>query len=173
MKVVTTNCKWNTKLIDETLNEGLPNTLKEFAKEYGHRFRSRNGNGAKYAVVYLAGDVKALEYIGEDCCSDIWFDDKAVARLAIELYRNDLIRYFKHKKHPKYNRGDKFYINHAEPTIDGKYIINVNGNYEIERIDDISFNTTVYYMRRLNGTDKVLVREDILDNSRRIGMECD
>ncbi len=81
------------------MHEGLMNILREFAKEYNHTFRP-NG-GIKYAIVYLEEDLKIVGYVGVDNFSNIWFDDAAVARLAIELYEDDLIRYFKCKKQPK------------------------------------------------------------------------
>ena len=81
------------------INEALGHVLREFAHEYNHYFRS--DSGIKYAIVYLEEGLKIIGYVGVDNFSDIWFDDKAVARLAIELYEDDLIRHFQHKKHPQ------------------------------------------------------------------------
>ena len=87
------------KVTVKDYNEALAYLLREFAHEYNHTFRPNSG--IKYAIVYLEEDLKILGYVGVDNFSDIWFDDKAVARLAIELYEDDLIRHFQHKKHPQ------------------------------------------------------------------------
>lgn len=91
-------------------NEALGHVLREYAKEYNHTFRP-NG-GIKYAIVYLEEDLKIVGYIGVDNFSNIWFDDMAVARLAIELYEDDLIRHFQHKTHPK-----KMTVNEIEEAL--------------------------------------------------------
>lgn len=80
-------------------NEALGHVLREFAHEYNHYFRS--DSDIKYAIVHLEEGLKIVGYVGVDNFSDIWFDDKAVARLAIELYEDDLIRHFQHKKNPQ------------------------------------------------------------------------
>lgn len=170
MKFIAKNCKLNTELLNKTLDEGLIKTLKVFACKYNHCFRpQRDDCDKKYAIVYHEGDLALIDYIGADVYSQIWFDDMAITRLAIELYRDSLVRYFENKNQPKYKLGDRFHINHSEPTVDGLYIVKVNGDYEIEKIDDISFeNVVVYYMRKVNSTDKILVRQDILDKSENI-----
>jgi hypothetical protein len=94
-------------------NEALMHLLSEFAREYGHTFQPKYyGHTTKYAIVYYQDDLKWFEYVGDDLYS-IWFDDAAVARLAMELYRDDLIRYFVLKKeHPK-----KMTVNEIEEAL--------------------------------------------------------
>lgn len=76
--------------------------LKIFACKYNHCFQPRcDGWDKKYAIVYYEEDLRIIDYIGDDVYSQIWFDDMAIARLAIEFYKDDLIRYFQQKKHPK------------------------------------------------------------------------
>lgn len=102
MKFTAENSKWDTEMLDAFFNQKLTNRLKEFAKEYNHCFQPHCiGDMRKYAIIYFQNDLKFVGYVGEDVYSDIWFDDAAVARLAIELYKYDLIRYFQYKKLPK------------------------------------------------------------------------
>lgn len=97
-------------------NEALGYVLSEFARAYNHIFRPSTSSDdfttIKYAVVYYEDDLKFFKYVGEDVYSDIWFDDAAVTRLAMELYRDDLTRHFQHKKHPK-----KMTINEIEKAL--------------------------------------------------------
>lgn len=91
-------------------NEALGHVLREFAYEYNHYFRPNCD--IKYAIVYLNEGLKFFTYVGEDVYSDIWFDDAAVTRLAMELYEDDLIRHFQHKKQPK-----KMTVNEIEKAL--------------------------------------------------------
>ena len=77
-------------------NEALGQVLREFAHEYNHYFRS--DSDIKYAIVHLKDGLKFFKYVGADIYSDIWFDDAAVTRLAMELYRDDLIKHLQDKK---------------------------------------------------------------------------
>ena len=71
-------------------------------------------------------------------------------------------------KTPKYNLGDKFYIDHTEPLMDGR-AFTAHGDYKIFKIDTTSYKSGVfYYLRRICGTDEILARQDILDNSKKI-----
>ena len=71
-------------------------------------------------------------------------------------------------KTTKYSRGDKFYIDHIEPLMDGR-AFTAKGNFEIFKIDTTSYKDRVfYYLRRINGTDEILARQDILDGSKKI-----
>lgn len=98
-------------------NEALGQVLREFAHEYNHYFRS--DSDIKYAIVYLKDGLKFFKYVGADIYSDIWFDDAAVTRLAMELYRDDLIKHLnmtlpqiQDKKKPK-----KMTVNEIEEAL--------------------------------------------------------
>lgn len=82
-------------------NETLGHVLREFAHEYNHYFRPNTD--IKYAIVYFDEDIKFFKYVGDDVYSDIWFDDAAITRLAMELYRDALIKHFQLKKRTKKN----------------------------------------------------------------------
>ena len=72
------------------------------------------------------------------------------------------------KKTPKYCIGETFYIDYVEPTLDGERVISVQSNYRIIKIDDVSYEDVYYRLIKRNGTDEILVREDILDRSKKI-----
>lgn len=91
-------------------NEALGHVLKEFAWKYNHCFRPKCD--IKYAIVYFADGLKFFEYVGADIYSDIWFDDAAVTRLAMELYRDDLIKHLQDKEKPK-----KMTVNEIEEAL--------------------------------------------------------
>ena len=45
---------------------------------------------------------------------------------------------------------------------------NIHNKYYITKIDDVTYKDSIYYrLRRRNGGDEILVREDILDKSER------
>ena len=62
----------------------------------------------------------------------------------------------------------KTYIDYVEPTLDGERVISVQSNYRIIKIDDVSYEDVYYRLIKRNGTDEILVREDILDRSKKI-----
>ena len=69
--------------------------LKEFAGQYNHTFQPKTDEyKGKYGVVCYNGDLSVIKYNGSDVYSEIWFDDKAVARLSIELFYEELTNYF-------------------------------------------------------------------------------
>lgn len=71
-------------------------------------------------------------------------------------------------KTPKYRLGDKFHIDHTEPLMDGK-AFTAYGDYKVFKIDTTSYKSGVfYYLIRISGTDEILVRQDILDDSKKI-----
>lgn len=73
------------------------------------------------------------------------------------------------KKEPKFSIGDMFYINHTEPTIDGGRVIHIHGNFYVTMVDDCSYKNSIYYkLSRKNGTDVILVKEEILEKSERM-----
>lgn len=69
--------------------------LKEFAREYDATFQPLQYFEHKYAIMYdeLEKHTVLLRYIGENVYSTIWFDNKAVTRLAMELFEDELIWY--------------------------------------------------------------------------------
>lgn len=72
------------------------------------------------------------------------------------------------KKEPKFLVGDMFYINHKEPTIDGSRLICIVGNFYVTKIDDYSYEDEIYYkLSRKDSTDVILVKEEILEKSKR------
>ena len=132
MKVVAKNCKWDTGLLNEALDDGLFKTLKAFACKYNHCFRPQCGDyDKKYAIVYHEGDLRLVDYIGADVYSQIWFDDMAVARLAIELYGDSLTRYFECNNHPKHNLSDQVFEIYKSAT----YICSVCGDIIFPEIE--------------------------------------
>lgn len=104
---------WLTKICDEDCivnkdkrverAEKLFADLEKFAIEYNAIFQYQKYDAYKYAIFYppFAKNIVYIRYIGADLYSDIWFDNKAVARLAMELFRDELIWYFTEYKKKK------------------------------------------------------------------------
>lgn len=85
-----------------------------------------------------------------------------------KLIRTILDEFNYKKKKPKYSIGESFYIDYTEPTLDGERVLSVHSNYRIIKIDDVSYEDVYYRLIKRNGTDEILVREDILDRSKKI-----
>lgn len=85
-----------------------------------------------------------------------------------KLIRTILDEFNYKKKTPKYSIGESFYIDYTEPTLDGERVLSVHSNYRIIKIDDVSYEEVYYRLIKRNGTDEILVREDILDRSKKI-----
>lgn len=112
-----------------------------------------NGSFGRHEFLMMIDGLKTNEDVPEDI--------KDVIDLILKEYdyRN---------KTPKYKLGDEFYIDYTEPLMDGK-AFTAHGDYKIFKIDTTSYKSGVfYYLRRINGTDEILARQDILDGSKKI-----
>lgn len=165
MKIVAENCKWNTELLNEVLDDGLFKTLKAFACKYNHCFQPRYDEwDKKYAIVYYEEGLRIVDYIGADVYSQIWFDDFAVARLAIELYKDDLIGYFKHKNQPKHYLSNQVFEMYKNAT----YICSVCGEIifpEVE-LDGENINITTTKCENRGGLGNKVIQKDICESCR-------
>ena len=112
-----------------------------------------NGSFGKHEFLMLIDGFKTNENISDD------IKDVIDSILKEYDYKN---------KTPKYRLGDKFHIDYTEPLMDGK-VFTAYGDYKVFKIDTISYKSGVfYYLRCISGTDEILVRQDILDDSKRI-----
>lgn len=170
MSFIAENCKYNMKVINKAIESTLFEDLKSFAGNYNHCFRPKFSEyDKKYAIVYHNDDLKLMDYIGEDVYSKIWFDDKATARLAMELFRDRLIDFFEKSTRHKTIPLEKIFETYRDST----YICSVCGNVIFP---DITFegekvNITTTTCDLLGGMRNGILKKNVCEScKKKIGL---
>lgn len=71
-------------------------------------------------------------------------------------------------KSPKFNLGDKFYIDQVLPYEDcfgDSKVLRIYGDYYITKIDDTENEILLYYLTQVSGGHTICVIEDVLEKS--------
>lgn len=151
--------------------------LDELLNSISNRLWDVNGYHSVYQmaiVQYVSGLVKCLNKDNYLTREDLLmllenFANEENIIEEVKIFVDKVLDEFNYKKtKAKYYIGDTFYIRHTEPLIDGTRVASIQGKYYITKIDDVTYKDSIYYrLRRRNGGDEILVREDILDKSER------